>query len=258
MKRGFPFTIIIMIIFLQGCALFKITRSGLRPPLPKSISLSENVTLTATGAVKIQKREFLPASFTIESDGLVIYIDPIEIDDPKLADYIFITHSHLDHLSLPDIRKVAKKETIIICPHSAANKLSGFTVKELEPGDILDFETFKCEAVPAYNLKPVFLWLKAHPKSARNVGYILTIDGMRIYHAGDTDFIPEMMDFADISVALVPLSGGKLTMDVEQAAAAVNAMKSKTVIPMHYELGKNFAMEFARFVDKDIKVEIIE
>lgn len=247
-----------MVLILQSCALITITRSDKRDPIPQSIQLPNNTILTSWGAVNILNTDFLPSSFRIEAQGKVIYIDPLVIDDTNPADYIFITHAHGDHLSLPDIEKIVKEETLIICPKKAVNKLSGYTIKKVKPGDVLDLGDIKCEAVAAYNTKSGFLWLTAHPKSDMNVGYILTLNGVRIYHTGDTDFIPEMNSIKDITVAMVPIDGGSLTMETDQAADAINAMKPLIAVPMHYEIGTNQVEIFKELVDEDIIVEILE
>lgn len=190
------------------------------------------------------------SSFRIESQGKVIYIDPVEIIDPEPADYIFITHSHSDHLSIPDIEKIVKKETRIICPKIVDIKLSNFTIIKIKPGDVLDLGDIKCEAFPAYNF--------VHPRWLEWVGYILTINGLRFYHAGDTDLIPEMKNIRNITVAMVPIGTGILAMNPEQAAEAINEIKPLLAIPMHYELKKNNAEKFKQLVDKSIQVKIME
>jgi L-ascorbate metabolism protein UlaG (beta-lactamase superfamily) len=245
---------------VKGNFLFAVSPSGKRGVLTGRFQLSPAFSLTATGAVKISgisNSEFFPASFRIETGNKVIYIDPFEIGDPVPADYIFITHAHPDHLSILDIKKIAKKGTLIICPHTAVKKLSGYTVMEVIPGDVLDLGNFKCEAVASYNLKPVLLWLYLHPKTDRNVGYILNLDGVRIYHAGDTDYIPEMRKITNITVALVPIGAGKTAMNPVQAASLINEMKPATAVPMHFELGKNQAHEFKDLVDKSVKVAVL-
>jgi L-ascorbate metabolism protein UlaG (beta-lactamase superfamily) len=118
----------------------------------------------------------------------------------------------------------------------------------------------KCEATAAYNTKSVFLWIKAHPKSKENVGFVLTMDkGLRIYHAGDTDYIPEMKQLKKIQFALIPIGGDNLTMNEEEAASMVNAIKPEKVIPMHYEIKNREELKrFESLVDPKIKVEELE
>ena len=93
---------------------------------------------------------------------------------------------------------------------------------------------FKFQTVPAYNINPERL--SAHPKSNNWVGYIFEVNGVKFYHAGDTDFIPEMnaFDKLGIDVAMLPM-GGKYTMDVNDVILAVSVIKPKKIVPMHYK-----------------------
>jgi L-ascorbate metabolism protein UlaG (beta-lactamase superfamily) len=113
------------------------------------------------------------------------------------------------------------------------------------------------EAVPAYNLEPLFLWLVAHPKSDQNVGYVLEVAGKRIYHSGDTAHVPELDALRDLDLALVAVGGQPPdSMDAAAAAALVHAIKPKLAVPMHYPLGKGIAEDFARQVGPDVHVEL--
>ncbi len=196
------------------------------------------------------------SSFKIEAMGRVIYIDPYQVKDTTPADYIFITHAHPDHFSIPDINKLKKKDTLIICPKKVAEKLKGYNVKEVKPGDILLMAGVKAEAVPAYNNWKIF-----HPKGDLNVGYVLTINGWRIYHAGDTDFIPEMKQLQNLTVAMVPIDG-IFAMSAKEAAKAINTMKPLYAVPMHYGFNKlvkkDAAEKFKALVDNGITVEILK
>ncbi|MCD6473217.1 MBL fold metallo-hydrolase [Candidatus Aerophobetes bacterium] len=165
------------------------------------------------------------ASFKITNDK-VLYIDPWKLKKEDKADIILITHPHYDHLSLKDISKIQTEDTIIVIPPDGASKLKG-NIKTVRPGDNLTIKGIDIKVVPAYNIKKDY-----HPKENRWVGFILNMKGTRIYHSGDTDFIPEMKKIkADI--ALLPI-GGTYTMDVAEAVEAVKAINPKVVIPMHY------------------------
>ncbi len=254
---------IVLAFVLQGCAPISITRSNYRNPMPDSIRLSPDVTLTPTGEVHIfvaglVNTDFYPSSFRIDASGKVIYIDPVEVDGQAFADYIFITHAHGDHLSLPDIKKLSKNNTLIICPEMAADRLSDYKIRVIKPGDIIDFGDIKCEAVAAYNINSGLFGLTAHPRTDKNVGYILTISGIRIYHAGDTDLIPEMKGIKNITAALVPIGGGNLTTGPAEAAEAINIIKPLIAIPMHYVPGTNQAETFKKLVDTGIQVRIMK
>ena len=254
----------LLTLTLTSCAVFEVQRSALRAPVPKSLSLPNDVVLTSWGAVDVKtlgsSSVLFPASFRIESQGMVVYIDPLEIEDSRPADFIFITHAHGDHLSLPDIERLVEEGTVIVGPPAVVKRLRDFNTVEVRPGTILDLEGIHVEALPAYNVEPIFLWIVPHPEKAMNVGYILTIDRVRIYHAGDTSPIPEMESIRDITAALIPLDedDSKLTMDVEQAAALINSMQPTIAIPMHYEVGKGYPERFKQLIDEGIRVEIME
>ena len=169
------------------------------------------------------------ASFRL-GDGLVVYIDPWKLANPEPADLILITHAHRDHCSVEDVRRIVKTDSLIVCPASCLEKLGSDLagrVRTVAPGDAIEVLGLSVEAVPSYNTnKP------NHPKAAGNVGYVVEIGGQRIYHAGDTDLIPEMAAVC-CDVALLPV-GGTYTMNVEEAAQAVARIKPRVAVPMHY------------------------
>ncbi|MFH1133355.1 MAG: MBL fold metallo-hydrolase [Nanoarchaeota archaeon] len=168
------------------------------------------------------------ACFKVKA-GKTIYFDPFQLKSDEPADFILITHDHYDHCSLADIKKVATPKTIIFATPDCQSKLSSLNVRNvtlLEPGKKVAVDGLTIEAVPAYNTNKRF-----HPKENGWLGYILTVGGKRIYHAGDTDLIPEMQRIkADI--ALLPVSG-TYVMTAEEAAKAADIIKPKVAIPMH-------------------------
>ena len=242
--------------------MVKISVSEKRNPTLKQINLAENITLTTWGAIKVNKSHFFPSSFQIKTVDKVVYIDPIEVNSFEKADYIFLTHSHPDHFSIKDIQKVIKSKTTIICPKGVSKKLKCFNnaVHIMRPGDTLDCDGMSCEATAAYNTRSVFLWIKAHPKSKENVGFVLTMDkGLSIYHAGDTDYIPEMKQLKNIQIALIPIGGDNLTMNEDEAAHMINEMRPKLVIPMHYEIKNREGLSrFKNLVDQKIRIKELE
>ncbi|MBI9089432.1 MAG: MBL fold metallo-hydrolase [Desulfobacterium sp.] len=161
----------------------------------------------------------------IDAD-LTVYIDPFKIKSGLPADIILITHEHFDHCSPGDIAKVQKNDTVIVTEKDSAKKLSG-DVRVMAPGDRLTVKGMEIEAVPAYNTNKDF-----HPKANNWLGFILTIDGTRVYHAGDTDFIPEMKDI-NADIAMVPVSG-TYVMTANEAVEATLAITPSLAIPMHY------------------------
>jgi L-ascorbate metabolism protein UlaG (beta-lactamase superfamily) len=165
------------------------------------------------------------ASFRIE-DEVVIYLDPWKLKQFKAADLILVTHGHRDHLSPEDIARIRKPDTVIVIAAPYADQVEG-DVRPMMAGQTVTVGDVVIEAVPSYNTnKP------NHPRSAGNVGYIVEVGGRRIYHAGDSDLIPEMNAFR-CDVALLPM-GGKYTMDVDEALEAVARIRPKVVIPMHW------------------------
>ncbi|MBS7605418.1 MAG: MBL fold metallo-hydrolase [Candidatus Bathyarchaeia archaeon] len=173
------------------------------------------------------------ASFQIIFDGKSIYVDPYEGDYVDKADIILVTHSHYDHCDLSKIKKIRKSDTIVVAPEECAPKIGG-NVRVIKPGEKITLDKVTIEAVHAYNFKRFRApGQPFHPKGF-GVGYLITIDGKTIYHAGDTDFIPEMKELKDrkINLALLP-SGGTYTMDNPEAAEATIAISPEVVIPMH-------------------------
>jgi len=165
------------------------------------------------------------ASFRIDDD-ITIYIDPWKLKEPMPADIVLVTHGHFDHLSVEDIEQISSDETVIVCPGSAAHQVQG-NVRSVSPGDHLIIKGVEIDVVPAYNPHKRF-----HPRREGHVGYVVTVGGRRIYHAGDTDLIPEMSS-VQCDVALLPI-GGTYTMDASEAAKALDRIKPRVAIPMHW------------------------
>jgi len=168
------------------------------------------------------------ASILISAGGKNIYIDPWKLikDQPK-ADLICITHSHYDHFSPDDIAKILKKETFLIGATGTVNKIKIGEKREIKPGEEVNLGWVKVKGVPAYNINKNF-----HPKASNFLGFLIEIEGNKIYIAGDTDFIPEMEEIS-ADIAILPV-GGTYTMTAEEAANAVNTIKPKIAIPYHF------------------------
>jgi L-ascorbate metabolism protein UlaG (beta-lactamase superfamily) len=135
-----------------------------------------------------------------------------------------------------DLAKIIKDETVIIAPPDILAKIDrNEALKQaVEPNKTYEIKNFHFQTIPAYNTSPAKL--DFHPKANNWVGYIFELNGKKIYHAGDTDFIPEMELLKDLNldVAILPI-GGKFTMEAEEAAEAANAIAAKITIPMHYK-----------------------
>jgi L-ascorbate metabolism protein UlaG (beta-lactamase superfamily) len=166
------------------------------------------------------------ATFQIKNDKIV-YIDPWKLGGTEEeADIILITHDHYDHCVPEDVAKIQGEKTVIVTTADCAQKLTG-DVRVISPGQSITVEGVRVEAVPAYNLNKDF-----HPQAHGWVGFIITIGGQRIYHAGDTDLTPEVGQ-VQADIVLLPV-GGTYTMTAEEAAQAANAIGPSYAIPMHY------------------------
>lgn len=189
----------------------------------------------------------------------VVYIDPFRIKkEYHDADIILITHEHYDHYSEEDINKVRKEDTILVVTEDLKERAlsNGFRKEKViavAPNQIYEVEGLKIETIPAYNTDKKF-----HPRDNHWVGYIIEINGIRYYIAGDTDITEENRK-VDCDVAFVPV-GGTYTMDYKQAAKLINEMKPKIVVPIHYGeiVGtRKDAEKFSELLDKDIGCQFL-
>lgn len=210
---------------------------------------------------------FLGHSGFLIRNGVSIAIDPYGVSaGVGKVDYIFITHNHYDHCSIKDIQQLSKPGTVIVAHPDAQSKLThvnGVHLETIQCGDELAFGALKVEAVPAYNPKKNY-----HPKSEGWMGYVLKLGSVIVYHAGDTDLIPEMQKLTGYGkhgqtfVALLPVSG-TYVMDVEEAVRAAALLKPSYAIPMHYGAGVVGTVSDAeRFVreckEQGVHAEVLE
>ena len=207
----------------------------------------------------IENIEVLYHSSIRISKNKVIYIDPFKIDkNYNDADIVFITHDHYDHYSAEDIDKVINKNTTIIIPEELLTKLLR---KGINRNAIITVETnekymvqgIKIETIPAYNTNKTF-----HPKENGWVGYIITLDDIRYYIAGDTDITEENRK-VKCDVAFVPV-GGTYTMDFKEAAQLINEIQPKIAVPIHYGsvIGtEQDASDFIKLLHPNIKGMIL-
>lgn len=208
-----------------------------------------NITVNAQSSIRIEGAK-------------AIYFDPFNVTDEKHdADIIFITHEHFDHFQPESIAKIKNENTIIVAPASMEKQIkeeSGIGNIELwEPGSIHEFHGLWIETVPAYNgiMKPF------HTKNKRWQGYVVKMDGIRYYVAGDTDVNDDILK-VECDVALIPV-GGKYTMDKKQAADFIIKIKPQAAIPTHYGDIVGCATDGADFkkliedANADIQVEVL-
>ena len=189
----------------------------------------------------------------------IIYFDPFKIEENyNDADVIFITHDHYDHYSEEDIDKVVKEDTIIVVPEDLKTKLLKKGWKEeniitVRPNEIYTVKNIEFKTIPAYNVNKQF-----HPKENAWVGYLLEIEGVTYYIAGDTD-ITEENKKVKCDVAFVPV-GGTYTMDYTEASELINEIKPKVAVPTHYGSivgSKKEGDKFLKLANPEIKVEIL-
>ncbi len=207
--------------------------------------MTENIEVLTHSSIRITGKE-------------TIYIDPYRIsEETHDADIILITHDHFDHFSPEDIEKIIKQNTKFVVPEKMGKKIASVSrspenVAVVKPGMKLEVGSITVETVAAYNnLKPF------HPKKDGWVGYLLTVNHVVIYIAGDTDITKENKSVA-CDVALVPI-GGTYTMNAKEAAELVNSIRPKAAIPIHYGSVAGTKAEedvFRKSVDSSIPVEI--
>jgi len=172
-------------------------------------------------------------AFLLRGKGVTVAIDPYQPSKvPERADLVLVTHDHFDHCDPEAIRQIAKPDAVVVAPQSAAAKLQGIgTVQVVKAGDVLMEKGVTVKVVPAYNVRTDRQ--RFHPKTYGGVGYLITLAGKVIYHAGDTDVIEEMGQLGQVDVALLPVSG-TYVMDAQEAAEAVKKIRPAHVVPMHW------------------------
>ncbi|MBL7022341.1 MBL fold metallo-hydrolase [Patescibacteria group bacterium] len=197
-------------------------------------------------------------------DNLVIYFDPFKIDMMNMprADIIFISHHHQDHCSPDDIEKILKNDTLIVATENCRMILDKFRQNKeyIKVGDELEYKGVKISTIPAYNLdkfrSPGQLF---HSKEDGGIGYVINMNDVNLYFAGDTDNIPELAALKSIDIAFLPISG-TYVMTVEEAVKAIGQFKPKIVVPIHYGLivgSRNQAVELEELVE-NTKIKILD
>ena len=222
---------------------------------------TENITINTHSSIRIEGSQ-------------VLYFDPFEVaQESHDADVIFVTHEHYDHFQPESMEKVKTEHTILVAPESMREKvlaqsgvpeencrfcrpgIPGTDGGSLQPGAVPDLGKIVARAVPSYNLGKPF-----HPKENNWVGYVVQMDGISYYVAGDTDLNNDIKEVT-CDIALIPV-GGHYTMNVEESAQLVSTIKPKIAIPTHYgsvvgdlSMGQTFA-ELVRKRDPQIEVNL--
>jgi L-ascorbate metabolism protein UlaG (beta-lactamase superfamily) len=191
-------------------------------------------------------------------DGLLyqgqktLYFDPFQIAGGPPADLILISHDHFDHCSPEDVKKIQTQDTIIVTEADSAKKLSG-RIEIIKPGETKTIQGITIEAVPSYNTNKDF-----HPKTNNWLGFIVTLNGVRLYHPGDADFIPEMKTI-QADIAFLPVSG-TYVMTAKEAVEAAKVLKPRIAVPIHYGsiVGTDDdAREFKKLLEGIVEVRIL-
>lgn len=190
------------------------------------------------------------------SKDIIIYFDPYKINkEYHDADIIFITHSHYDHYSPLDIKKVTKNNTIVVCPKDVKEELLKLDINniiEVVPNKDYEVLNIKFKTIPAYNINKNF-----HPKENNWIGYLINYNNVKYYIAGDTDITEENKNII-CDVAFVPI-GGTFTMDYKEAASLINEIQPKIAVPTHYGLivgNKDDGIKFSKLLNNSIECKI--
>lgn len=201
------------------------------------------------------------STIKFESNENIIYIDPYNLKEKSKcadADIIFITHNHYDHFSKEDIKKIKKDSTRIVLTEDIYEEAIqlGFEKESIivvAPNNSYKIDDITFLTIFSYNINKKF-----HPKENNWVGYIINVDNVKYYIAGDTDLTEESKQ-VECDVAFLPV-GGTYTMTYEEAASLANIIKPKVVVPIHYGVlvgSKEDALNFKELIDKDVNCEIM-
>jgi L-ascorbate metabolism protein UlaG (beta-lactamase superfamily) len=200
------------------------------------------------------------SGFLIRAGRANVYIDPYRVpDDAPAADVILVTHHHYDHFSPRDVEKLSTESTWLIGPATVAERVSGQVVS-VRPGELVEPDSVRgidVRAVAAYNTsKRNAQGEPFHSRESGGVGFDLRVFGERLYHAGDTDVIPEMDEVTGVEVALLPVSG-VYVMTPGEAAEAARRIGPKVAVPMHWgeHIGtRDDALAFARKAPVEVRI----
>ncbi len=211
--------------------------------------------------VKTHFKRYSQGAIRFQDEGIVIYIDPYKVNETNNdADYVFLTHSHYDHFSPEDIKKVIKESTVFIAPETMEKEMqqyNSYKIIYITPQNInvpLCYKlSFSC--IPAYNSKKT----KFHPKENQWVGYVVMLGEFSFYYTGDTEYVKEM-DNINPDVMFVPLGPVYTMCDVNEAVKSVKAANAKAAVPVHYADGEGSiedALSFCDYLDNDMEAFII-
>lgn len=222
----------------QGCTVYNLDGGILAwQKAGMSTTTVETDIFTTKSGKLVAFHALLHSSIRIEYDGREIEIDPcsnlrghtVDYTAIPKADIILVTHEHFDHYDTVALRQLTSEKTQLVMNKRCVEIYGDGSA--MANGDKLRLaDDITLDAVPAYNTTEGHL--QFHPKGRDN-GYILTIDGLRIYIAGDTEDIPEMAEIKDIDIAFLPCNQ-PYTMTPDQLVRAAKIIKPKVLFPYHY------------------------
>ena len=222
----------------QGCTVYNLDGGILAwQKAGMSTTTVETDIFTTKSGKLVKFHALLHSSIRIEYDGREIEIDPcsnlrghtVDYTAIPMADIILVTHEHFDHYDTVALRQLTSEKTQLVMNKRCVEIYGDGSA--MANGDKLQLaDDITLDAVPAYNTTEGHL--QFHPKGRDN-GYILTIDGLRIYIAGDTEDIPEMAEIKDIDIAFLPCNQ-PYTMTPDQLVRAAKIIKPKVLFPYHY------------------------
>lgn len=241
-------------------------------PATSSVLELGGVRVRSTGPVRMKiapflfDAAFLPAGAVVEAGGKVLYVDPVlprptEAGFPR-ADYVLLTHDHIDHYDPPTLKALADAATVVLCPLAMADRVArdaGHVPRGLAPGQAFDDGVLKATTYPSYNFKPVFLWINAHPRKAGFLAYRFEFGGAGFFHPGDTDAVPELDAAAPVDLVFLPIEGGSLSMSTAEAAALARRLRARVAVPVHRPLdGEGIPALREGLAGSETAVEILE
>lgn len=252
---------IVVVIFIIAAIVSYVNEVKIDKEIENNRNNSEQTTTTTSDKENKEDNSIMDgitinyhASIRLEKEGKIIYFDPFKIEEAKNdSDYIFITHSHYDHYSEEDIKKVMNDNTKFIVTSDLESKVKALGVLEdnvlvVYPNEEHNIDYISFETIPAYNTDKTY-----HKKSYNWVGYVIDLEGVKYYVVGDSDVTDEFKNVS-CDVIFVPV-GGTYTMTDKEAVDAINEMKPKYAVPVHYgEVGSSTnAQNFVNGLDSSIE-----
>ncbi|MFB6213389.1 MAG: MBL fold metallo-hydrolase [Candidatus Nanohaloarchaea archaeon] len=199
-----------------------------------------------------------------DSDGFTVYVDPWsepvsgeELREMEKADVIISTHDHFDHFDVKAIQALKKDDTVLVCTEESEDEVpDDVSYKVIRPNRSVKARGLKIRGVPAYNVDKFRSPGEPFHPEGFCVGVIFELDGLKFYHASDTDPVDEMGDLpGDIDVAFMPV-GGHYTMDQDEAIDAINMVKPDKVVPIHYGYVDHTTANTSRF-EEDVREKTV-